>query len=257
VEKLPVFNFSPVTPLTTLPPPTRQSPEKLPTEVKPVPLAPPTVSPIPPEVLERNNNDKSPNKRLINEADDKLITDAKKVKTVEAAAKEVEVSRSSTATSVKPVESSSLPSADIIPRKDLSRTFSFSLPQSVIESSENEVLAVTEAQKSYNFSAPSPVRAGENSETKKLFNGPTTSSDSNISGADTCFNFKSPSSPSNTEIRNNLETNFLSNKSMPDITNNTLRKTSSTNKLKGSNSNSRLPDVTASRVWWISTSKRA
>ena len=76
-----------------------------------------------------------------------------------------------------------------------------------------------------------------------------------------CFNL--PPSTSNTEIRNNIETNFFSNKSMPDITNNTLRKTSSTNKLKGniprgfhdkvknwivsgSNSNSGLPDVTAS-----------
>ena len=250
-----MFNFTPVAPLATVPPavlPARPSQEKLPnTEVKPSPLAPtsPAVSPIPPEVLERNNNDKSPNKRLNNEADDKLITDTKKVKTVEvssapeAPVKSVEVSRSSPAKSVKPVEGSSLSSADIIPRKDLSRTFSFSLPQSVIESSE--VLAVTEAQKSYSFSAPSPVRAGEDC---------PTSSHSNIrlvavslsplwdinarhfSGAVPCFNFKpSPSSLStaNTDIRNNLETNFLANKSMPDITNNTLRKVSSTNKLKG------------------------
>jgi len=251
VEKLPVFNFTPVAPLATIPPtvlPARQSQEKLPnTEVKPSTLAPtsPAVSPIPPEVLERNNNDKSPNKRLNNEADDKLITDTKKVKTVEvisapeAPVKSVEVSRSSPAKSVKPVEGSGLSSADIIPRKDLSRTFSFSLPQSVIESSE--VSAVTEAQKSYSFSAPSPVRAGEDCPTSSL---------SNISGAVPCFNFKpSPSSSlstANTDIRNNLETNFLSNKSMPDITNNTLRKVSSTNKLKGSNSNSSLPDVTAS-----------
>ena len=159
----------------------------------------------------------------------------------EAPVKSVEVSRSSPAKSVKPVEGSSLSSADIIPRKDLSRTFSFSLPQSVIESSE--VLAVTEAQKSYSFSAPSPVRAGEDCPTSSHSNirlvavsPPWDINAGHFSGAVPCFNFKpSPSSLSsaNTDIRNNLETNFLANKSMPDITNNTLRKVSSTNKLKG------------------------
>lgn len=255
VAKLPVFNFSSLVPAATAsapapamaPAPLKEIVEK-PSNIEVVSSFPahstPSVSPIPPEVLERNNNDKSPNKRLINEADDQLTSETKKVKSAEVG--EVKISRA--ATSVPSVEATAL-QADIIPRRDQvipGTRFNFSLPQSVIASSEIEVLAVTEAHRSYNFSAPSPVLAGQNSEIKQLINGPSKSSDPGVSATIPCFNLMSSPSTSNTEIRNNIETNFLSNKSMPDITNNTLRKTSSTNKLKGSNSNSGLPDVTAS-----------
>ena len=166
VEKLPVFNFTPAAPSLPL----KQNPEKPKAEVKP--SSPPahsvaSVSPIPPEVLERNNNDKSPNKRLINEADDQLSSsETKKVKNVE----------------VSDSASQEVGAADIIPREDLARAFSFSKPQSVIESSETEAVAgVTEAPRSYNFRTPSRVEAvGGNSEIKKLINGQTKSSDSGV-----------------------------------------------------------------------------
>ena len=166
VEKLPVFNFTPAAASVPL----KQNPEKPKAEVKP--SSPPahslaSVSPIPPEVLERNNNDKSPNKRLINEADDQLSSsERKKVKNVE----------------VSDSASQEVGAADIIPREDLARAFSFSKPQSVIESSETEAVAgVTEAPRSYNFRTPSRVEAvGGNSEITKLINGQTKSSDSGV-----------------------------------------------------------------------------
>ena len=146
----------------------QQNTEKPSAEVKPSsPLAHSvaSVSPIPPEVLERNNNDKSPNKRLINEAEDQLSSsEKKKVKNVE----------------VTGLVSQEAGAADIIPREDLARAFSFSQPQSVIESSEIEAVTVTEAPRSYIFRTPSHVEAGGNSEIKKLFNGPTKSSNSGV-----------------------------------------------------------------------------
>ena len=169
VEKLPVFNFTPAaSPLAAPFPPLKQNTEKPSAEVKPSsPLAHSvaSVSPIPPEVLERNNNDKSPNKRLINEAEDQLSSsEKKKVKNVE----------------VTGLVSQEAGAADIIPREDLARAFSFSQPQSVIESSEIEAVTVTEAPRSYIFRTPSHVEAGGNSEIKKLFNGPTKSSNSGV-----------------------------------------------------------------------------
>ena len=51
----------------------------------------------------------------------------------------------------------------------------------MIESSEIEAMVVTEAPRSYVFRAPSRVQAGgNNSEIKKLINGPTKSSDSGV-----------------------------------------------------------------------------
>merc|ERR1711990_860618 len=117
-------NFSPLIPAA---PPSVPAPALLkPTQVKPstteVESTPPThstasVSPIPPEVLERNNNDKSPNKRLINEADDQQASETKKVKS--------ETASSSSAASIKPVDR-------VSPRLlcVATRRYDFSLPQS-------------------------------------------------------------------------------------------------------------------------------
>ena len=177
IDKLPDFNFSSVIPVapSTGPAPIKQSSEK-PSDIEikapspPPARSTPSISPIPPEVLERNNNDKSPNKRLSNEADDQLSSETKKVKSVE---------RNSSPPTSKSVEAAPV-QADIIPRRDLAKSFDFSLPQYVIESSEIEVLAVTEAHRRYNFSAPSPVQAGLNSEIKKSINGPSKPSDSSL-----------------------------------------------------------------------------
>merc|ERR1719450_1505139 len=63
VDKMPVFNFT-STPAPTAKPKNTQ--KTIVEEQKPVS---PTPSPIPPEVLERNNNNKSPLKRQINETE--------------------------------------------------------------------------------------------------------------------------------------------------------------------------------------------
>jgi len=73
---------------------------------------------------------------------------------------------------------------------------------------------------------------------EKLSNGAVSSVPSASSSVPS-FNFK-------TSTVTPVETVMGGKKMMPDITNNTLRKNISSDKLKGSNSNSGLPDVTAS-----------
>merc|ERR1719282_2155562 len=90
VDKMPVFNFT-STPAPVKPIP--NTPSSLRSEVKPIPSTPrslrseveeekktvsPPSSPIPPEVLERNNNNKSPLKRQINEMESTGESDSSK-----------------------------------------------------------------------------------------------------------------------------------------------------------------------------------
>merc|ERR1712029_1322800 len=108
-----------------------------------------------------------------------------------------------------------------------SKTFSFSSPKSVINSSEK----VSEASKKYSFSLPRSVRAG-------VSNGPSTS-ENKLTCAPVSMNFI-------TTNVNSKKNDIKSVKTMPDITNSTLSKSLINDKFKGSSSISGLPDVTAS-----------
>jgi len=212
VNKLPAFNFT----STPAPIKTKDS-SKI--DIK---KADPPVSPIPPEVLERNNNDKSPLKRGIN--DDSTVTPSK-IKCVEKSSADKDTVK-------KSKENSSLIHVDVSSSKSskLSKTFSFSAPKSVINSSEK----VSEASKNYSFSLPRSVRAG-------VSNGPSTS-ENKLTCAPVSMNFMT----SNVVNVNSKKVDIKSVKTMPDITNNTLSKSLINDKIKGSSSNSGLPDVTAS-----------
>jgi len=211
VNKLPVFNF------TSTPAPIKTKDSSKIDVKKPDP----PVSPIPPEVLERNNNDKSPLKRGLN---DDSTESPSKIKCVEK-------SPLDTDTVKKSKEKPSLISSDVSPSKSpkLSKTFSFSAPKSVIKNSSEEV---SEATKKYSFCLPksaSSLGAG-------LSNGPSTS-ENKLTCAPVSMNFMTSNVSSKVDIK--------SVKTMPDITNNTLSKSLINDKIKGSSSNSGLPDVTA------------
>jgi len=208
VNKLPAFNFT----STPAPIKTKDS-SKI--DVK---KSDPPVSPIPPEVLERNNNDKSPLKRGIN---DDSTESPSKIKCVEKSLTDKDTVK-------KSKENPSLISADVSSSKSpLSKTFSFSSPKSVINSSEK----VSEASKKYSFSLPRSVRAG-------VSNGPSTS-ENKLTCAPVSMNFI-------TSNVNSKKNDIKSVKTMPDITNSTLSKSLINDKFKGSSSISGLPDVTAS-----------
>lgn len=226
VDAMPVFNFTPA------PAP---SPPRLDNPPAGADKSPPR-SPIPQDVLERNNNNKSPLKRQLNETEDKSESDSpKKMKPVPAPSPSPPLSTQSNTLFKDQI---SAPKDTIRPPKPSSaKTFSFSTPKSVIAAGS---LPVSEAGKQYSFSLPRPVRPAPSDQ---LTNGPSgapvVSVQSNASVPS--FNFKSSTEPAFTS-----EAVHLNKKMMPDITNNTLRKTVSNDKLKGSNSNSGLPDVTAS-----------
>jgi len=114
-----------------------------------------------------------------------------------------------------------------------SKTFIFSAPKTVIAETKSQ--ATYAATKKYSFSLPSPVNQTSNA---KLSNG-AISSVPRASSFVPSVNFK-------TSMVTPVESVMGGKKMMPDITNNTLQKNISSDKLKGSNSNSGLPDVTAS-----------
>merc|ERR1719233_271707 len=115
----------------------------------------------------------------------------------------------------------------------------FSAPESVIDDTEN----LKECGKIFNFSSPVYEK---NSKKISVMNGP--------SGGDTTAstnlrpNRGMGNSPTGlvSETTTSLNPNFMFNKinSMPDVTNNLVKKSPSKEKLKGSSS--RLPDITAS-----------
>lgn len=100
---------------------------------------------------------------------------------------------------------------------------------------ETKSQATYAATKKYSFSLPSPVNQTSNA---KLSNGA-------ISSVPRATSFV-PSVNFKTSMVTPVESVMGGKKMMPDITNNTLQKNISSDKLKGSNSNSGLPDVTAS-----------
>jgi len=215
VDKMPVFNF------TSTPAPTKHinlTQEKA-SENK---AKSPPVSPIPQEVIERNNNNKSPLKRTLDESP--LVNESpKKIKPSVPQPTCGTLSENSSS-EAQPITVVAAP------------VFNFSAPQPVIQlpSSVDSARTVSEASVTYSFSLPSPVKQ-LNSSTQSVQSVPSTV----------------PPFKSSTETCQNTELNFTSSvgpdvKSMPDITNNILTKSFSTNKLKGTGSIPGLPDVTAS-----------
>merc|ERR1719394_1213291 len=192
-------------------------------------VSPPS-SPIPPEVLERNNNNKSPLKRQINEMESAGDSESsKKLKSVLTPPPPSLAQPKVNESKVGPDKFSS------------TKTFSFSAPKSVIEQSEPKTEPVNEASKRYKFSLPGSVQSSEN-KTISVANGPPGGSVNSVPSASVpSFNFKS----SNDSSIGKSELNFTSKKTMPDITNNILSKSLRTDKLKGSNSMTMMPDVTA------------
>jgi len=191
----------------------------------------PTPSPIPPEVLERNNNNKSPLKRQINETES-TSTDGDSPKKL----KSVMFPPSASIAQPKVNESKV---GQVSDSSTSTKTFSFSTPKSVIEQSEPKTEVVKQATKKYNFSLPSSLQSSENI-TICVTNGPGGSLNSVPSASVPSFNFKSSS-----DSNGKSELNFTTKKTMPDITNNILSKSLRTDKLKGSNSMTVMPDVTA------------
>lgn len=139
VDKMPVFNF------TSTPAPTKHINliQEKPSETK---SKSPPPSPIPPEVLERNNNNKSPLKRTLN---DSLPLESESPKKIKSSVSQPPIN------SVKVSKSSPTPApvslTAVIP------TFKFSAPQPVIELASDR-RTVSEAVATYSFSVPSPVK---------------------------------------------------------------------------------------------------
>lgn len=220
VDSLPVFNFcNAIKPQAAV----ISSKSDITTAKKISPLP----SPIPEEVLERNNNSKSPLKRQC-ETDGERDS-PKKIK--------------SPSPQNPPVFPKSSQNLGIIPDKKpaslvtstTSKTFIFSAPKSVIAETKSQ--ATYAATKKYSFSLPSPVNQTTNA---KLSNGTGA-----ISSVPRATSFV-PSINLKPSTITPVESVMGGKKMMPDITNNTLQKNVSSDKLKGSNSNSGLPDVTAS-----------
>ena len=153
---MPVFNFTPA------PAPSAPRLDNPPAGAD---KSPPR-SPIPQDVLERNNNNKSPLKRQLNETEDKSESDSpKKMKPVPAPSPSPPLSTQSNTLFKDQI---SAPKDTIRPPKPSSaKTFSFSTPKSVIAAGS---LPVSEAGKQYSFSLPRPVRPAPSDQ---LTNGPS------------------------------------------------------------------------------------
>ena len=155
VDKLPVFNFASSTTPAAVPPKVNKDNEmsNINKAVKP------QLSPIPPEVLERNNNNKSPVKRQINDNENSASSESpKKFKCVE------QCSRSSESSPVIKSNQKSLP------ENKVSRKFIFSAPDSVIVASEERPQSViTDDNIKYRFSVPASVNrhSKENGQTSR------------------------------------------------------------------------------------------
>jgi len=204
-----------------------------------------TPTPILPELIEKNNN-KSPQKRQLEES--KKCDSPKKQRAsgpVPSLPVPGPVIKPPTPSSANSEQSSTMevkqvkrPATNIKPPVNPPpRKFRFSAPTSVIEQADS----VTEASKSFTFSPPKTVKSGSES-VQAMTNGPVES------GEKTCpsvnFRVGGGSANSTTNLSSNFKFNNLN--SMPDVTNNLLKKSPSKDKLKGSNSSSRLPDLTAS-----------
>jgi len=188
-----------------------------------------------PEVVEKNNN-KTPVKRALEEV---VCDNVKKQK-----AEDTVVSKSSaktnhdhdtsaTLTEVVTKKTSISEDIHIVPESKPIK-FDFKVPKPVIES----VKSVKDVGKQFTFSLPTSVKTLSKS---SLLNGPSKSRDLNVLGPK---NKKSEGIPSlSTNANSNFQFNSLS--SMPDVTNNLVKKMPIKDKLKGTNSSSRLPDITA------------
>jgi len=201
-----------------------------------------STTPTVPEPIERNNN-KSPQKRQLEET--KQSDSSKKQR---ASALGFSSSASSPATNPPPPSSANKGSKSTVDVKHPATIikppvntphpkFSFSAPTSVIENADS----VTEASKSFTFSPPKTVKTSSEP-VQGMTNGPVKP------GVTTCssvnFRVGGGSVNSTTSLSSNFKFNNLN--SMPDVTNNLLKKSPLKDKLKGSNSSSRLPDLTAS-----------
>ena len=149
VDKLPVFNFTPATVVEPVPPKVNHDTEKsnITMAVKP------QLSPIPPEVLERNNNNKSPVKRQMNDNENSASSESpKKFKCIE---------KCSQSSESLPVIKSNQKS---LSEQKVSRKFIFSAPDPVIDGSEgsSKPERVTPADIKYSFCVPSPVSRQSN-----------------------------------------------------------------------------------------------
>jgi len=223
VDKLPVLNFdNPTT--VTLPPTTSNG------------LS--CTSGSFPEVVEKNNN-KTPIKRALEEV---ACENVKKQKAEDT----VVVSKSSSITVTNHEHDTSATLTEIVAKEtsvseDIQNVpqskpikFDFKVPKPVIES----VKSVNDASKQFTFSLPTSVKTlNKNS----LLNGPIKSRGLNT------LSPKLKKSEGISSLSTNVTSNFQFNSlsSMPDVTNNLVKKMPIKDKLKGTNSSSRLPDITA------------
>jgi len=220
VDTMPVLNLT-STPAAPKPPPTTTNG---------VTVQPPKD----PELIERNNN-KSPQKRMCEEKGKSETNSPKKQKSGGLAGfcstnKSQPILDNSTSAngskSPSPVNKPTSP-----PPK-----FSFSAPKSVIDTAE----AAPQAEKRFSFSSPTILKI---SEKVAMTNGPSKLGDESCSSPN--FRLGSGLVNSKPSLNTNFQFNNLS--SMPDVTNNLVKKSpNKSDKLKGSNSSSRLPDITAS-----------
>jgi len=232
VDTMPVLNFS-----ATLVPP-----------IKPPPTTSNGVSAMAtraPEIIERNNN-KSPSKRVIEE--NEICDSPKKLKSGANGELSNATVKFNHESSTCPNDSKTIEKVKpdvavkevtkFIPTKSPSKYF-FSTPKSVIGGSES----LRESGKNFNFCSPVVVKKGKR---VPVTNGPSIADDTasmNIRLNSGIVN--SPTGLVNASTTS-LNTNFMFNKinSMPDVTNNLVKKSPLKEKLKGSSS--RLPDITAS-----------
>jgi len=235
VDTMPVLNFS-----------TTSATKSPPTTTNGLSILPPRESP---EIIERNNN-KCPLKRVMEEKE-KCDSPKKQKSGVGSGISTDSVKpnhvNSTSANGTKTTEKvESEVAAKIIKASakspiSPSLTFRFSVPKSVIDKAE----VVSEAEKHFNFSHPSFVKT---SEKVPLSNGPSNldieirpNPNLRMGGGieNTVTSGLVTSSPT---MKTNFKFNSLN--SMPDVTNNLVKKSPLKEKIKGSNS--RLPDITAS-----------
>eukprot|EP00092_Neocalanus_flemingeri_P028743 GFUD01031207.1.p1 GENE.GFUD01031207.1~~GFUD01031207.1.p1 ORF type:complete len:618 (-),score=129.07 GFUD01031207.1:1525-3378(-) len=238
VDKMPVFN------LTSTPAPSKAAP----VASKPSTTTSNGVSShqpqLGPETIEKNNN-KSHQKRLLEETDDcdsfkKQRASVTREPEFSSTEKSRPIPQPPTSANngpslAEPVEAKRHPNVIKNPVTHPPPKYSFSAPVTVID----QVESVTEASKNFNFSSPKFVKL---SEAGTLTNGPPTSGDKNSHSPN--FRVGGGLVNSTSSLNTNFKFNNLS--SMPDVTNNLMKKSPSKDKLKGSNSSSRLPDLTVS-----------
>lgn len=191
-----------------------------------------------PELIERNNN-KSPQKR---NCEEKGKSDTNSPKKQKAGVPGGLAGFCSTQNS-QPIlgnSTSANGSKSVRPVNNIQPSpppkFSFSAPKSVIDNAD----AAPQAVKSFSFSSPTFVKICEK---VSMTNGPSKLSVEGCSSP----NFRVGSGLVNSKPSLNTNFQFNNLSSLPDVTNNLVKKSpSKSDKLKGSNSSSRLPDITAS-----------